>query len=275
MRNLIIVTLAAAVSCAACLFDAKAQDVAAQTAPDKSGYHLFNPVPRETMRDLAPDRPDATESPYTVDAGHVQIEASLVDFSREGDNETLTLGAMNLKIGLLNNVDVQFVFDSYVDDEESQGFGNSQVRLKLNLWGNDEGSTAFGIMPFIQFPTGHDTLSNDHVEGGLILPLAVALPNEFSLGLMAEIDVVRNEDNDGYVFDFIHTATVARQIVGPLSGFVEYIGAAGEEQSYRAALQTGLVYEINRDLLLDGGVAAGLNDHADDFNAFLGFTMRL
>ena len=47
----------------------------AQTAPDapppdKSVYHLFNPVPREYLRGMNTDRPDQTESPYTVDAGH-------------------------------------------------------------------------------------------------------------------------------------------------------------------------------------------------------------
>ena len=38
--------------------------------PDKSGYTLFQPVPRELMREMSTDRPDQTESAYTVDAGH-------------------------------------------------------------------------------------------------------------------------------------------------------------------------------------------------------------
>ena len=42
--------------------------------PDKSGYSLFHPVPRELMRELTPDRPDKTEGPFTVDAGHYQLE---------------------------------------------------------------------------------------------------------------------------------------------------------------------------------------------------------
>src|SRR5437764_1052507 len=39
-------------------------------AADKSSYTLFNPTPLNLMRDLNPDRPDVTESPFTVDAGH-------------------------------------------------------------------------------------------------------------------------------------------------------------------------------------------------------------
>jgi hypothetical protein len=35
---------------------------------DKSQFHLFNPTPKALMRELSTDRPDQTESPYTVDA---------------------------------------------------------------------------------------------------------------------------------------------------------------------------------------------------------------
>src|SRR5262245_25948677 len=46
-------------------------------APDKSIYNLFNPTPRDLMREMSTDRPDQTESPYTVDAGHFQMEMDL------------------------------------------------------------------------------------------------------------------------------------------------------------------------------------------------------
>src|SRR5688572_5942243 len=45
-----------------------------ESVPHKSHYHLFNPTPRAQMREMSTDRPDQTESPYTVDAGHVQVE---------------------------------------------------------------------------------------------------------------------------------------------------------------------------------------------------------
>jgi hypothetical protein len=46
--------------------------VAATGPADKSAFSLFNPTPRELMREMSTDRPDTTESPYTVDAGHFQ-----------------------------------------------------------------------------------------------------------------------------------------------------------------------------------------------------------
>src|SRR5438046_9245564 len=38
-----------------------------QPLPDKSSYTLFNPTPRAFMRELSADRPDKTDTTYTVD----------------------------------------------------------------------------------------------------------------------------------------------------------------------------------------------------------------
>src|SRR5512139_7825 len=68
-------------------------------------------------RPLATDRPDRTESPFSVPRGWMQIEADLVshgEFQR-GD-ETLTLtsaGAFNLKYGLTHRMDAQLLFSPW------------------------------------------------------------------------------------------------------------------------------------------------------------------
>ena len=49
-----------------------------EALPNKSIYDLFHPTPNELMREMSTDRPDQTESPYTVDAGHFQAEIDLV-----------------------------------------------------------------------------------------------------------------------------------------------------------------------------------------------------
>lgn len=169
---------------------------------DKSAYNLFNPTPVALLRELSTDRPDKTESPYTVDAGHIQLEADFANYTGDHDNgvetDAFNVAPFNFKIGLLNNVDVQIVFDSYIHErvrdraarttETTSGVGDLTTRLKINLWGNDGGKTAFAIMPFVKAPTNSHGLGNNAVEGGVILPLAVELPGGFGLGLMTEFD---------------------------------------------------------------------------------------
>src|ERR1022692_316164 len=96
-----------------------ADEDAGNPQADKSSYNLLNPTPLALMRELTPDRPDKTESPYTVDAGHFQLEMDFANYTYNESGGTTTrawnLAPFNLKAGLLNNVDLQFVFDNYLD----------------------------------------------------------------------------------------------------------------------------------------------------------------
>src|ERR1039458_221434 len=72
-----------------------AEEDASKPLPDKSGYNLLNPTPDEAMRELTPDRPDKTESPYTVDAGHFQLEMDFANYTRD-DAEGVRTAAWNV-----------------------------------------------------------------------------------------------------------------------------------------------------------------------------------
>ncbi|QOV87505.1 transporter [Humisphaera borealis] len=253
---------------------------------DKSAYNLFSPTPADMMREMAPDRPDTTESPFTLDAGHYQFELSFGEWRKEGGSEELAILPTNLKIGLTNNADLQLVVNPYLRTQSAgtsdAGHGDTQVRLKVNLWGNDGGDgffgeTALAVMPFIQLPTGADAFSNDdHLEWGVIVPLILPLPAEFSLTVMAEFDWVR-DGRGGYDTLFVHTASLSREISGPFAGYIEYVGVQpiDGDGEYQASLGGGLTYQLSDNVLLDCGAEAGLNSAADDLRIFAGMSFRL
>jgi hypothetical protein len=256
---------------------------------DKNQYTLFNPTPRDQMREMLTDRPDTTESPVTVDAGHFQFEGNFLSGSYNKDNSITDQGfgvmVSNVKFGLLNNIDIQFVFTPYEyasskfqgEKTSSEGWSDdTQIRLKINLWGNEGEDTALALMPYITAPTGNNGLSNDHVEGGLIIPYAVALPNDFSLGLMAEADVVYLDETDSYQVDFLHTATVGHDIVGNLAGYIEYIGVSSDSLQgiYQSRASGGLTYAVSDDWILDMGGTLGLSKETDDVTYFIGTSFR-
>jgi len=261
---------------------------------DKSGYNLFKQTPSDLMRPLSTDRPDKTESPYTVDAGHLQLEMDFVnilldhDRSRGGEvrKEAYAVAPLNLKLGLLNYMDVQFVFDTYVNlrvedtgagtVSRSTGFGDFQTRLKINIWGNDSGTTALGIMPFVSWPLPASDLRNGHTEGGLIIPLAVELPHGWGMGLMTEIDFIRNEANDGHDNEFINTIALGHDIVGPLAGYMEFFSAVStaSDADWVGQVAVGFTYGINENIQLDLGCNFGVTDAAPNYNPFAGLAWR-
>lgn len=259
---------------------------AGEVATDKWSYTLWNPTPRTLMRPMSTDRPDKTESAYTVDAGHFQVEADLVSFGADQWNAEgervfgVNAGNVNLKVGLLNNVDLQLVVENYVYEqvradgvtERKSGFGDLTTRLKVNLWGNDGGTTAFAIMPFVKWPTNTGDLGNKRVEGGVIFPLAVELPYGWGMGVMTEVDIAYREDG-GYGPDFINSITFNHDIVGNLAGYGEFFSAlsAGE---LAITLDAGLTYALTDNIQLDVGCNFGVTETAEDFNPFVGVSVR-
>lgn len=257
--------------------------------PDKSGYNLFHPVPEALMRELSPDRPDETESAYTVDAGHYQLEMDFVNFTYDKLSGTTTkaweVGDFNFKAGLLNNVDVQLVYDNYLNVQTTDGLGNAATqsgfgdfttRLKINLWGNDGGATAFALLPYVKFPTSTDHLGNNAVEGGVIFPLAVSLPHDFDLSLETAASLMKNDENGGYHEEFIASASLDHQIIGKLSGFVEWFSDFTTEShaGWVGTVDTGLEYLVTKNIQLDCDCYFGVTPAAADYNPFAGITVR-
>ncbi len=263
-----------------------------ETPRDKRGYDLFHPVPRALLRELNTDRPDKTESPYTVDAGHVQIEMDAATFNSDRHNsdrtdtrvERWSFGVTNFKVGLLDSLDVQFIIAPYTVERTAErptttrrsGFGDFTVRAKLNLRGNDGGAAAFALMPFVKFPTNEDGLGNHAVEGGLILPLAVKLPGDWDVGLMTEVDILEDNDGRGRHAEWVDSITCSHALVGRLSGYAEFFSAVSAEsrQPWVGTIDFGLVWELSADVHLDCGVNIGLTRAADDVNPFVGVSWR-
>lgn len=265
----------------------------ADAAPDKWQYHLFHPTPRDLMREMSTDRPDQTESAYTVDAGHFQVEMDLAgavfdrDRSGGGDVQTRAWGtSLNLKAGMLNNVDLQFVLEPYaaVRQKDLQtgsantdsGFGEFQTRVKINLWGNDGGKTAVAVMPFIKWPLPESDLRNGETEGGIIFPWAVELPAGWGLGGIVEFDFV-SDSGGGRDTEYFNTIALSHDLYGSLGGYVEFAALVTPESGgdWQGQVDLGFTYGLNDNMQIDLGCNFGVTDAAPDFNPFIGFSWRL
>ena len=266
-----------------------ADETSERPPPDKSGCNLLNPTPDEAMRELSPDRPDKTECPYTVDAGHFQLEMDFANYTADDTDGVRTrawnVAPFNAKVGLLNNVDLQLVYDNYLHvrtgdrlgrTATQSGFGDVTTRLKINLWGNDSGQTAFGILPFVKFPTSTDHLGNNSVEGGMILPLAVKLPGDWDMGLELAGSENRNDESPGHHGEFIESVTFDHRIIGKLSGYGEFFSDISTRggPGWIGTVDVGLEYLANENVQLDCGGNFGVTPAADDVNVFSGITVR-
>ncbi len=259
--------------------------VQAQEMPDKSQYTMSNRPPRELLRPLSPDRPDVTESPYTVDTGYFQVEMDALGFTQDAGQEqveSLRVAPLILKLGLSNNVDFQVGFNPYsftrttlengTITEEQSAVPDLTFRVKINLSGNDSGSTAFALLPFLTIPTR----GPGKVEGGIIFPFTTELGGGWGLGSSATVGLFGNKADDSYHTEVVNTLVLDHDITAELGGFVEFVSVLSTEQnsSWIATGNAGLTYALTPDLLLDASIRLGLTPAAEDKNISLGMTVR-
>lgn len=262
-------------------------------AADKSGYHWANPVPRELMRELSTDRPDQTESPYTVDAGHFQVELDLVNYTRDRDQSAggdvrtreLSVTPVNLKWGLTNRVDLQLMIDPYVratvedraagTTSTAAGSGDITTRVKINCWGNDEGATAFAMMPFVKWPLAASAVRNGETEGGVIFILGFELPAGWGSAVMAEVDFV-SAGAGGRTTEWVNSITFAHDLTAKIGGYIELFTVTGDEVAggWQGQFDVGLTYAVNADTQLDFGCNFGITRAAPDYQPFVGVSRR-
>ena len=150
--------------------------------------------------------------------------------------------------------------------QESSGFGDLTVRVKVNFWGNDGGQTAFGMMPFIKFPTNQNNLGNNSIEGGIIFPFAISLSDKWDVGMQTEFDLNKNEDASGYNVGFVNTVSFGYKINNKLSTYFELFTETTTERSsqFVATFDTGLKYLLTENVQLDAGINIGLTEAADE-----------
>jgi hypothetical protein len=242
-----------------------------------AGANLFA-QPARKLRDLTTDRPDRTESPITVDKGHVQVEIDFVNVTQTAASiRSYGFGAVNAKLGLRDNVDLQLV--SQVHERTKVGtltttstLPDVMARLKVNLWGNDGGKTAAALMPFVTVPTE----SGGSVEGGLIVPLAVELGRGWGFGTMSELDLVRSETSASHQLNVVHSVTFGHDLTSTVGMYGELAAELRNAavKTVATTANTGLTLRVGGNLQFDAGANAGLNDHADRIRVFVGMARR-
>jgi hypothetical protein len=269
----------------------------AMAEASKSRYWLFDPTPDAALRDMSTDRPDTTESAFTVDAGRVQIESGLFGFSRSrreadgGFTDSYSYAETNVRVGLANDVEVALVWQPYgvvrtrgasgAAPTRRTGIGGVELRGKVNLWGNDEfgapGTTALALLPFVTLPTDRrNGVGPAFAGGGAIVPFAVQLSDAVGLGLNGGLEWSKEDDAEDRRAQYVATASVSVAWTERLGGYYEVAArfAGGSGKGDAVSLGTGVTFALADNVQLDAGVNVGVTPAADRFNPFVGLSVR-
>jgi hypothetical protein len=239
-------------------------------------------------RALSTDRPDKTESAITVPAGRWQFEVEAFTFllDEHGTDAAVSrttgwsAGAVNLKLGLTDRLDLQFLLPAWIERqqkftdghrERARGWSDLTIRAKLNLFGNDSDGMAMALMPFLSLPTAGGAFGSDAVQGGLIVPFAAKLPGGWDLGAQLEGDLRREDLRP--TFAGIASVTLAHDITERLGGYIEWWNE-WTRPGWASTFDAGLTFRITPNVQFDAGANIGLTRSADDLVVFAGISVR-
>lgn len=257
----------------------------AQKATETPAYSLFHPVPKDSMReDMETDRPDVTESPYTVDAGHFQLESDIFRYKYSGTDDALNrqylFAPFTFKAGLSRSTDIQICLEAYrleyhkenSDPETHYGnFGSLSLRLKRNIIGNDSGKFAVAVMPYIKLPA-HAFFDHHKFEGGIIVPAQWKIAEKLSIGFQEEADLVAEEED--YEIQALQSVTLSYDILEQLKIIGEtYYAYHFGEQEIENYVNCALQFFPVKNFAIDGGLLQGLQK-GTEHHFYLGVAWR-
>jgi Putative MetA-pathway of phenol degradation len=238
---------------------------------------------------ICPDRPSKSTGPCTVPQGKWQIETGLIDWSREQSDgvtaDTAVWGNTAIKYGLASNADIELwvtpletrkLHGGGVHERESS-VGDTLLRAKYEITTNDA-PVQVALDPFVKIPTANHRLGNGKLEGGLLVPVQIALgKSPFTLSLGPELDWLAEQDGGGNHAAMIQLVNVGWQASKKLNFTTEIWSqwdwdpsGTGKQVSWDGSA----AYLVNKDLQLDTGANFGLNRQTPDVELYAGLSVR-
>lgn len=236
------------------------------------------------LRALSTDRPDSTESPFTVDPGHVQVEMDVANYGRTQLDGAATVeweaAPFNLRWGVTKRTELGVFVTPFRRVSETprggprvshSGFGDLTLRGKWNLEGNEGGDFGWGLMADLKLPTATRPLGNGKLEGAVTLPIAFELGGGWGGGAMTSVELRYTGASHRAVWS--NTLTFARDLTERVGGFLEVTSEAGDG-SHVATFNCGLTRALNEVTQLDCGINLGISRTAPDLRWFAGWSRK-
>ncbi|MDQ5979117.1 MAG: hypothetical protein QG602_2091 [Verrucomicrobiota bacterium] len=225
-----------------------------------------------------------TEHPSTVVPGSflVEMDALSLTLDKEGGGKYTAVGAGSvfLSTGLTHNWDIQvgaelFItqkFESGGFTERNSGIGDVYVRTKYRFYDNSETGTMAALIPYVKFPTNSGGVGNDAVEGGFIAPWSTSLAGGFHCDLMAELDFLRNDNDDGYDTYWYCSGSLSRPLTRAVGVYAEFaFGKSSGASATEGIMGAGVTLAVSEKTWWDFAVYKGLSRGAADWNHVVRF----
>lgn len=231
--------------------------------------------------------------PYTADPGRLIIEFSPLHFTydrynldRSRDRLRAFSMPMLFKAGVTDAVELNLGFDAFYweefrseeswTDRSSFAFREFALGAKINLWGNDDGETAFSLAPFLVPPIQRYDNEIQGVEGGVMGIFEFSPYEDWVMVIAQQAAAIRDVDRRQHAFEWYNYIYLGYELSDEWEVYLDFetslTSISGDPWIGNAGF--GVVYSITEDWLIETGTSYGLTRSADDFTAYVSIAYR-
>ena len=239
---------------------------------------------------LITDRPDQTESAFTVPSRLFQVEAGWGYGERREEGAEVTFQGFPqalLRIGLNDRFELRLGVpgfeidrtDTATDKTTTRGLIDATLGFKTVIAEEKGALPQTAFLGTLVVPSGDEEFSSDRFEPSFRFLFSNTLSPRLSLGYNLGVLWLTEPDEEGNpdtlsVFDW--TVALGISANEKLGVFVEAFGLAPIDAETRTitSFDTGLTYLLTPRLQLDASIGAGLSSAAPDWTVGLGISFR-
>ena len=235
---------------------------------------LLKSFAQETVP-IQTDRPDLTESAFTVPAGYFQLESGLLRIHVNANTQLNLHPTLLLKYGLSKIFELRFITDfATYQNNGTKEFLILPISVGVKIGISEEK----GIIPktafigHLKIPTGGDSeLASTYFAPSFRFTMQHTLSKKISLGynLGTEWSGITAEPI------FIYTITSAIGLSDTWGAYLEFFGYAPQFNRAEHSVDGGFTYLLNSNCLADVSFGLGLTSNAPDYFVSAGFSFRI
>jgi hypothetical protein len=199
---------------------------------------------------IVTDRPDYTESPFSLKKGQFQFELG-IGFQQSGQLKEVSYPNSLLRMGLGNNYEIRFGlprFSSVVSNDFSMYFNDIVIEFKHQL-STDESPFPFALLFVSSFPTGSREVTAKIVEFGFKIAASHNLNEKLGFGL--NVGAISINNNDTRQLMSLASISIGLSLSNNLSTFVEAFTEKLLGANWQTYYDLGITYLLNKSSQLD------------------------
>ena len=144
------------------------------------------------------------------------------------------------------------------------------------------GATTAAKARWRSFPTSRrrqhrSGIGNGATEGGLIAPLSISLPDDFTLVFNSEIDALKDSADNGRHANFINLVNISRPVVKDVTLYLELWSDYNDDPTQKTtqlSFDAAFAWVVRPNLQLDFGADVGLTNATPNIQVFAGISQR-